>query len=572
MCVRSTAEILAPGAKTMGCGTNVLWRAIAAVCLAGLLPLTTGGCGNSAKAPKTGASATIDGAHDGRSFAMERPARHADDAAADSVELARVEPRGPEKSRPDLDSRPDEPSRPPESKESPKRREIQSGTLTAGSLDDHAGYEEFQKYLSQVMQSPEGRKLPPLRIGRRIVVEVRDADGKGVSDARVAVHAVGDQGGNANAPLFATTTGSNGNTVFLTGLDAPGLGPEFELSVEHAGGEPVTRVVSVEQTPWTIELPAVQAQLPKRLDLALVVDTTGSMGDELNYLKVEIAGIADAVRRKFPEIDQRYALIVYRDEGDQYVTRIADFTESLDEFQKTLARQNAAGGGDYPEAMHVGLENAAGLSWRDDKTARVMFLVGDAPPHDEFAERTFEAVAKLRRRNVAVFPVAASGTGAKAEFILRTTGFLTSGRYLFLTDHSGVGNPHAKPTAPKFNVERLDRLMIRMIATQLAGREIAASEIIATEESDGKPPRFEQSDHEQNNGSAGVDTPPVDPVVDHHGGAHAAAAASGSASESDSSAATSKTAWSWFAAACLLLGIVALDRWRSSTRSRGGDD
>ena len=46
---------------------------------------------------------------------------------------------------------------------------------------------------------------------------------------------------------------------------------------------------------------------------------------------------------------------------------------------------------------------------------------------------------------------------------------MTMGRYLFLTDHSGVGNPHAKPHAPEYAVEHLNRLMVRMIAQQLAG-------------------------------------------------------------------------------------------------------
>jgi hypothetical protein len=86
-----------------------------------------------------------------------------------------------------------------------------------------------------------------------------------------------------------------------------------------------------------------------------------------------------------------------------------------------------------------------------------------------------------------VFPVAGSGAALKAEFILRAASFLTMGQYLFLTDHSGVGNPHAKPHVPEYQVERLDRLMIRMVASELAGKRLAPQEVIAIERGDREP-------------------------------------------------------------------------------------
>jgi hypothetical protein len=125
----------------------------------------------------------------------------------------------------------------------------------------------------------------------------------------------------------------------------------------------------------------------------------------------------------------------------------------------------------------VALEQAGRLSWRDRDTARVMFLVGDAPPHDEHLRHTFDGVLTLRKKNVRVFPVAASGADLKCEFVMRATAFLTLGQYLFLTDHSGVGNPHAKPHVPEYTVEHLNRLMIRMIAGELAGKRLSAQDI-----------------------------------------------------------------------------------------------
>src|SRR5581483_2381207 len=166
--------------------------------------------------------------------------------------------------------------------------------------------------------------------------------------------------------------------------------------------------------------PAAQSKLPKHLDLAIVLDTTGSMGDELKHLQAEIRGIAAAVHKKYPEVKQRYALVLYRDEGDEYVTRSFDFTESLEEFHKRLLAQSANGGGDEPEAMHRGLEDALQLRWREAETARVLLLVGDAPPHAQYMGRTLKAADALRQRGVAIYPVACSGYNDACEFVMRS--------------------------------------------------------------------------------------------------------------------------------------------------------
>jgi len=332
------------------------------------------------------------------------------------------------------------------------------------------------------MQADAAETLPRVAIGQRVLIHVTGAGGGPVGDARVVVRRPvgGGQlsgGEDAAGPvLLELATASDGRVMFLTGIDGADSTREFVVTVYPPDRtDPVTR---------RITLPDTRPRLPRKLDLALVVDTTGSMSDELEYLKVEIDSIAKTIYQMFPNVDQRYSLVVYRDDGDQYVTRTFDFTASLAEFRATLSEQSAQGGGDYPEAMHLALQSAAKLDWRDRDTARVLFLVADAPPHDRFAGRTLEAVEALRGRGVRVFPVAASGVAMKAEFVMRAAGFLTLGQYLFLTDHSGVGNPHAEPHVPEYQVERLDRLMIRMIASELAGRRLAADEVIAIEGGD----------------------------------------------------------------------------------------
>lgn len=365
---------------------------------------------------------------------------------------------------------------------------LKAGTLTAGSIDDHARYSAFRDYLSNTLQRSPNHPFAAMKIGRRVVIRVSNLQGEGVGDARVTVRPIPSDNQRADDVVreFKTTTSSDGRALFLSARDLPAVGCDYQLTVQPVGdGKPVTQRVTLDQPAWNVVLSDRQRHLPVKLDLALVIDTTGSMQDELDYLKVEIDDIAAAVKRRFPNVEQRFALILYRDDGDDYVTRTFDFTGSLTEFRRRLAEQSASGGGDYPEAMHLALEQAGQLSWQKANTARVLFLVGDAPPHSRFAERTSTAVESLRDANVKLFPVAGSGVRDEAEWVMRSAAFLTMGRYLFLTDHSGVGKPHAKPQTPSYSVERLNALMVRMIASELAGRELLPGEIIGTEASSG---------------------------------------------------------------------------------------
>jgi len=402
----------------------------------------------------------------------------------------KADPVRPEKA--DVAETPIEPERRPPTRV--QERQIQSGTLTAGSFDDVERFDDYRRFLSQTMQADSGGVLPELRLGQRVMIHVSDEQGLPVCNARVVVREPrrhGQQKPNRHrqqSKAFDLPTGTDGRTMFLTGLDSAAGANKFSVTVHPPdGSEPVVATMRTDKSPWRITLPGTVAKSPRRLDLALVVDTTGSMGDELEYLKVEIDSIARAVYEMFPNVDQRYSLIVYRDNGDEYVTRVFDFTDSLEGFRTTLAAQSASGGGDYPEAVHQALQHAGELDWRGGDTARVLFLVGDAPPHDAFAGQTIDAVETLRAEGVRIFPVASSGVKFKAEYVMRAASFLTLGQYLFLTDHSGVGNPHAEPHVPDYRVDRLNRLMIRMITSELRGRRLGAEEVIAFEQGKHQP-------------------------------------------------------------------------------------
>lgn len=217
------------------------------------------------------------------------------------------------------------------------------------------------------------------------------------------------------------------------------------------------------------------------LDISLVIDTTGSMGDEIAYLQSEFDALSRTIGDRYPHAEQRWSLVTYRDEFDDYVVRWYDFRDDLGEFHEKLRAQSAGGGGDYPEAPDRALNVATRLSWRtDESAARLIFWVADAPHHDENAGYLADNIRLARDRDIHIYPVASSGVDELTELTMRSAAQLTGGRYLFLTDDSGVGGAHKEPSIPCYFVTKLDDAILRMVDIEMSGvyREPTADEVI----------------------------------------------------------------------------------------------
>ncbi len=146
-------------------------------------------------------------------------------------------------------------------------------------------------------------------------------------------------------------------------------------------------------------------QTPPRLEVAFVLDTTGSMGGLIDGAKRRIWAIARQIAVGRPRPDLRIALVAYRDLGDAYVTRVFDFTGDMDTIYQNLMSFQAGGGGDTPEHVSRALSDAVhAVSWSKGQTVKVIFLVGDAPPHldyqDGFDYRRH--VVEARQQGIAV--------------------------------------------------------------------------------------------------------------------------------------------------------------------------
>ncbi len=203
-----------------------------------------------------------------------------------------------------------------------------------------------------------------------------------------------------------------------------------------------------------------------KTQIALMVDATGSMSDELEYLKEELVDVIARVRSANTGAYIETGSLFYRDEGDEYVTKKSDFTANTDKTIQFIREQSADGGGDFPEAVHTALNKSLkDLQWAGNASTRILFMVLDAPPHHE--EQIVSEMQNLTRlaaeSGIKLIPIVASGIDKETEFLMRSISIATNGNYIFITNDSGIGNEHLEASVGEYEVEFLNDLMVRLI-------------------------------------------------------------------------------------------------------------
>jgi hypothetical protein len=146
------------------------------------------------------------------------------------------------------------------------------------------------------------------------------------------------------------------------------------------------------------EAPDLKAR--PRIEVAFVLDTTGSMSGLIEGAKQKIWSVANQMADGQPKPEIRIGLIGYRDRGDTYVTRRFDLTDDIDAIYAQLFAFDADGGGDTPESVNQALHEAVTkFGWSDSQNVyKVIFLVGDAPPHMDYQDDVkYPDVVRLAR-------------------------------------------------------------------------------------------------------------------------------------------------------------------------------
>jgi len=133
--------------------------------------------------------------------------------------------------------------------------------------------------------------------------------------------------------------------------------------------------------------PALSNRRPQ-IEVVFVLDTTGSMGGLIAAAKEKIWSIASTMASSQNAPDIKMGLVAYRDRGDAYVTQTIALSSDLDSMYAKLMDFQADGGGDGPESVNQALHDAVhNMSWsQNPDTYKVIFLVGDAPPHMDYQD------------------------------------------------------------------------------------------------------------------------------------------------------------------------------------------
>jgi hypothetical protein len=345
----------------------------------------------------------------------------------------------------------------------------QPGQLTAGEWSDLDNW----PFWLDVAADPGWNKMlgywgfdPASRITVRLVDGARP-----VIDAEVRL--VNGQG----QVLWNARSDNRGRAELFAGMR--GAKDEYRVEVKAHGEFVSAGMVTSGSPPLVVKLPGAAVRRDE-FDLMFVVDATGSMGDEMSYIKAELESVINRNREATNEdLKLRLSCNFYRDVSDEYLVRPFDFSESTFDIIGHLRDQVADGGGDTPEAVEDGLEDAIEKhAWSPNARARLMFLVLDAPPHytPERCEKIRALAARAAAKGIRIIPIASSGIDKETEFLLRMLGMYTGGTYTFLTDDSGIGGSHIKPTVGPYKVEFLNDLMVRVISRYLAVDNLSAEE------------------------------------------------------------------------------------------------
>ena len=336
--------------------------------------------------------------------------------------------------------------------------EIDPGQITAGEWNDLENWNFWEDLLKKedYADFPEHWEF---YTANRYSVTVKGFGGQPIIDAEVELI---DPDGNI---AWLARTDNKGQAELFSGLFNLLPLQSHQIKVYHQSANAVIENAK----PFNVAVNEVNLSASGNFlanaEVAFVVDATGSMGDEMEYLKVELNDIIAMALEGNPSLELKTGSVFYRDNGDEYLTKTSPLTSSHSSTIEFINLQKANGGGDYPEAVEIALNEAMAMSWSENAVARIIFLVLDAPPHHEpgVISSLQETIRTAAAMGVKVIPVTASGINKNTEFLMRFLSMATNGTYVFITDHSGIGNAHLEPTVGDYEVEYLNELLARLI-------------------------------------------------------------------------------------------------------------
>jgi Mg-chelatase subunit ChlD len=186
---------------------------------------------------------------------------------------------------------------------------------------------------------------------------------------------------------------------------------------------------------------APTSQSKPRIEVCFVLDTTGSMGGLIEGAKQKIWSIANEMISAQPTPELKLGLIGYRDRGDEYVVKTFSLTDDIDAIYGHLREFQAGGGGDAPESVNEALGEAIHkMPWSSDsKVLKIIFLVGDAPPHMDYPNGPkYPDLCREAAKNDLIINTIQCGEMAETKPIWQEIAKLSEGSYVGISQSGNV--------------------------------------------------------------------------------------------------------------------------------------
>lgn len=217
-----------------------------------------------------------------------------------------------------------------------------SGKITAGEWSDLNNW-QYWKDLKNNQEFTKELKHWGFQLNHRLSFAVKNKAGLPVIDVKLVLK----DGEGTN--IWSAKTDNKGKaelwiTPFETSTD-----PSLDNCSVWINGSRINQALKTyEEGVNMVELRSPQTA-PNNVEIAFIVDATGSMSDELEFLKDDLKNIIQKVEKSGSNLDISTSSVFYRDEQDEYLVKSSGFTTNIDNTLAFINEQSAAGGGDFPK-------------------------------------------------------------------------------------------------------------------------------------------------------------------------------------------------------------------------------
>lgn len=355
-----------------------------------------------------------------------------------------------------------------ESSSSGKSRPDNSG-LRAGFEDDNRQFNYFLGFLEKFSRVPHFN----LDISERIILKIEDKNGNSLPNTEIIIK-TGSKTLNKGKSLpdgtfqFNPSMYSNSTDTYTAFISPENMNRK-KLTIDRNGSRELVIQFDSERT--------ITEPIP--VDIVFVMDTTGSMGEEIDRLKLTIELIHLNLSNLPNDVELRFGMVLYKDREDVYLTEQIPLTTDLEQFQEDLSKVTAEGGGDFPEDLQYALEETIlKMDWNMEPNAiKLSFIITDAPPHLDYLDQKYRytnAVQDARKMGIKIHSIGTGGLTVEGEYILRQIAQFTGGRYIFLTygeggeSSGGTAGGVSHHTGANFQTDKFEAIIIRFAKEEIS--------------------------------------------------------------------------------------------------------